>query len=55
MQLVEIDMAEYDDLSNLSDTYFVNGVVFDDMTDNVVAIMEYTESGMKYYKMVRNE
>lgn len=55
MKLVEITPEEMDKLDMSEKTYFSNGVLFDDETDNVVAFYWYpspTSKASKYYKVV---
>lgn len=54
MQLIEITKKEFDILDSRGDTYFANGCVFKDESDNLVAFPVY-ESGTskpeKYYRV----
>lgn len=56
MKLIEITEAEFNKLCPDNDkTYFVNGCLFDEETDNLVAFSWYasaTEEASKYYKVV---
>ena len=55
MTCKEITVAEWNELNFNSNTYFVNGCVFDELTDNLIAFSWYEdelhEVG-KYYKIV---
>lgn len=54
MKAVEITLGEWNKLNMSEDTYFVNGCLFDQTTDNLVAFAyyedQYHEVG-KYYKV----
>ena len=56
MKLQEITEAEYNRLGYLpKNTYFSNGCIFDEETDNLIAFSWYasaTEEASKYYKVV---
>ena len=55
MTCKEITVAEWNELDYREDTYFANGCVFDEKTDNLIAFSWYEdelhEAG-KYYKLV---
>lgn len=53
MTLQEISCAEFNEMADCNDAYYNQGVIFDEKSDNVVAFEEYTETGDKYYKVVR--
>lgn len=55
MKLIEITEAEYNRLGDPFNTYFSNGCIFDEETDNLLAFSWYpsaTEAASKYYKVV---
>ena len=55
MGIVEITVQEWNELNYRKDTYFCNGCVFDEKTDNLLAFGYYEdelhEAG-KFYKVV---
>lgn len=55
MTCKEITIAEWNDLDFKEDTYFANGCVFDEKTDNLIAFSWYEDElheASKYYKIV---
>jgi hypothetical protein len=55
MKLKEITLDEFNRLSPGNNTYFSNGCIFDEETDNLIAFSWYpsaTEVASKYYKVV---
>lgn len=56
MKLIEITEAEFNSLCPDNDkTYFSNGCIFDEETDNLIAFSWYasaTEAASKWYKVV---
>lgn len=53
MKLKEIIKTEFIEMSNLSDTYFQNGVIFDDLTDNVIAFENIEGEKFTYWEVER--
>ena len=56
MKLEEITVAEWNQLDSQSNTYFCNGCIFDEETDNLIAFGEYEDALReveRYYKVVR--
>lgn len=56
MKLIEIGDIEFALLAKCDDTYFSNGVLFDDDNDNVIAFPVYenpTEEPKTYYKVMK--
>ena len=55
MKVIEITVAEWNELNYRENTYFANGCVFDERTDNLIAFGWYEdelhEVG-KFYKVV---
>ena len=47
IRLIQITKEVFESLSNKESTYFVNGVIFDEATDNVVAF-ENLENGKTF-------
>ena len=55
MTCKEITVAEFNRICETSNTYFSNGCIFDEETDNLIAFSWYasaTEEASKYYKIV---
>lgn len=56
MKLIEITLDEFNRLCpGNNNTYFSNGCIFDEETDNLLAFSWYpsaTEAASKYYKVV---
>lgn len=55
MTCKEITVAEWNELNYREDTYFANGCVFDEKTDNLIAFSWYEDElheASKYYKIV---
>lgn len=55
MELVEITEKEWNEIDTQNGSYFSNGCIFDEETDNLVAFSWYasaTEAASKYYKVV---
>lgn len=60
MSLEEITQKDFQRLSEKEDTYFQNGVIFNNVSNNVIAFMEdvdFTnyESPFKYYEVKRDD
>ena len=49
----EITKAEFIEISNTYDTYFQNGVIFSDLTDNVIAFENLEGENFTYWKIER--
>lgn len=55
MKLKEITFDEFNRLCSGNNTYFSNGCILDEDTDNLIAFCWYasaTEAASKYYKVV---
>ena len=55
MGIVEITVQEWNELNYRKDTYFCNGCVFDEKTDNLLAFSYYEDElheADKFYKVV---
>lgn len=56
MEVIEITLDEWNRLNMSEDTYFANGCLFDEKTDNLVAFAHYEdqfhEAG-KWYKIIK--
>lgn len=53
MKLKEITKAEFIEISNTYDTYFQNGVIFSDLTDNVIAFENLEGENLTYWEVER--
>ena len=56
MKVIEITEAEWNQLNYQNNTYFCNGCVFDEETDNLIAFSWYEDAlheASKYYKTVK--
>ena len=58
MELKKLTIPEWNELNFRSDTYFANGCLFEENTDNLIAFPVY-DSGMeepvKYMMVVKND
>lgn len=54
MKLKEITKSEFEEISNKYNTYFQNGVIFDDLTDNVVAFENLEYEKFTYWKVEKS-
>ena len=57
MELKEITKEEFNELDNTSSTYFSNGCIFDEFTDNLIAFCWYKDGhseASKWFKVVEN-
>ena len=56
IRLLELTIPEMNDLNFRSDTYFANGCLFEENTDNLIAFPVYdsaTEEPVKYLMVVK--
>ena len=53
MSIVEISKIEIQKISENDKTYFLNGVVFENATDNVVAFEQLIGENFTYWKVTR--
>lgn len=54
MEIIEITVAEWNKLNLQQNTYFINGCLFDEVTDNLIAFARYrsgTQRPDKYFKV----
>ena len=58
MKIVEITVAEWDELNFNLDNYFANGCVFNEETDNLIAFSWYEDAlheAKKYFKVIQED
>ena len=56
MRCKEIKLKEWNELNYREDTYFANGCIFDEKTDNLIAFGWYEDElheVSKYYKVIK--
>lgn len=53
MKLKEITKTEFEEISHRYNTYFQNGVIFDNLTDNVIAFENLEGEKFTYWKVER--
>lgn len=51
MTFKQITKTEYDELSNKETTYFVNGCIFDEETDNLLAFEKLEDETFTYWEL----
>ncbi len=57
MKVKEISVNDWDNLNFLEDTYFCNGCVFDEKTDNLIAFSWYENElheVRKYFEIIKD-
>lgn len=53
MSIIEISKIEFQKISENDKTYFLNGVIFENATDNVVALEQLNGENFTYWKVTR--